>query len=316
MSTGNARAKQLRQPDDFRKVFALATESALLLITAVVISRRLGGTFAGPAAPAVPCTVATFAGALSLAALGLWRTASASTGSPKNLIIVGLLTVVPPVALGAALWIGPSAFVGGYLVALAAACALGAVAIEDHASDSLLTDGLRSALFQREAPSQPKPQAVAVKPPTDTSIAAPVTDSVASAVIAKETPDADLTADDELEEMAEDEAQTDPSLVQSMTRRRLSDGGEMVEGSVRIELGASDKVGVAHLAFSPPLPHDPEAECHLISDFDGRVRITTSKAYGLRIEARLSGEPTAAAVIDVAFSAVAQSVANRAAAAA
>jgi hypothetical protein len=315
MSTGNARAKQLRQPDDFRKVFALATESALLLITAVVISRRLAGSFAGPATAAVPCTVATFAAALSLAALGLWRAASGSTGSPKILIVVGLLTVVPPVALGAALWIAPSAFVGGYLVALAAACALAAIAIEDHASGSLLTTGLRAALFQREAPSQSKRQAVAVTPATATSIAASVTDSVASALIAEEMPDADLTSGDDLEETTEDEAQTDSSLVQSMTRRRLPDGGEMVEGAVRIELGASDKVGVAHLAFSPPLPHDPEAECHLISDFAGRVRITTSKAYGLRIEARLSGDPTTAAVIHVAFSAVAQSAANRAAAA-
>jgi len=313
MSTGNARAKQLQQPDDFRKVFALATESSLLLVTAVVISRRLEGAFAGPATPAVPCAVATFAAALSLAALALWRTASASTGSPRNLLVVGLLTVVPPVGLGAALWIGPSAFVGGYLATLAAACAMGAVAIEDHASGFLLTTRLRSSLFQSEARLLPRPEVVMVTP-ADRSSEANAAEAVAPVVVARDASSTESFSDESLQE-TDCETQTDPSLVQWMTRRRLPNGGEMVEGAVRIELGESDKVGVAHLVFSPPLPHDPEAECHLISDFDGRVRITIAKAYGLRIEARLSGEPVACSTLHVAFSAVAQSAANRAAAA-
>jgi hypothetical protein len=122
-------------------------------------------------------------------------------------------------------------------------------------------------------------------------------------------------ADDESESLVDDENEADESIVQWMTRRRLADGGEVIEGAVRIELDPAEKVGVAHLAFSPPLACDPRAECHLLSDFDGRVRITAAKSYGLRIEARQSGQLSLAATINVAFSAQAPPAATHAAAA-
>jgi hypothetical protein len=84
---------------------------------------------------------------------------------------------------------------------------------------------------------------------------------------------------------------------------------------VRIDLDPAEKVGVAHLAFSPPLACDPRAECHLLSDFDGRVRVTAAKSYGLRIEARLSGQLSLATTINVAFSAQSPPAASHAAAA-
>jgi len=69
------------------------------------------------------------------------------------------------------------------------------------------------------------------------------------------------------------------------------------------------------VSFSPPLPCDPQADCHLLSDFDGRVRVTAARSYGLRIEARQAGETKLAATLTVAFSAQAQPAATRAAAA-
>ncbi len=240
--------------------------------------------------------------------------------------------MLAPLALGAALWLTPSAFVGGYLAALALACLVGAVAIEDSASGFVLTDELRSALFARISTEPVRP--VSIGRDTEGLVTAPVLDvpSATPSVPALDSeseiePGIELGddsaeclvdesfTDEESESLAGDEHEVDESIVQWMTRRRLADGGEVIEGVVRIELDPAEKVGVAHLAFSPPLACDPRAECHLLSDFDGRVRITAAKSYGLRIEARQSGQFTGAATINVAFSAQAPPAATHAAAA-
>jgi len=236
--------------------------------------------------------------------------------------------VLAPVALGAALWLTPSAFVGGYLAALALVSLVGAVAIEDSAGGFVLTDELRSALFAR-APAEPE-RLVNTTRDTERQVAAPLLDApsaMASVPAADVEPDIELGhesaeslvddsfADEESETLTDEEREADESIVQWMTRRRLADGGEVIEGAVRIELGPAEKVGVAHLAFSPPLACDPRAECHLLSDFEGRVRITAAKSYGLRIEARQSGQSSLSATINVAFSAQAPPAATHAAAA-
>jgi len=125
----------------------------------------------------------------------------------------------------------------------------------------------------------------------------------------------DTPVDEESEARPNEERDCDASIVQRMTRRRLPDGGEVIEGAVRIDLDPAEKVGVAHLSFVPPLAFDPKAECHLLCDFDGRVRITAAKSYGLRIEARQSGEATFGTTIKIAFSAEASPAASRTAAA-
>lgn len=126
---------------------------------------------------------------------------------------------------------------------------------------------------------------------------------------------ADLPEDEGSAARLEEGEAPDDSIVQWMTRRRLADGGEVIEGAVRIDLDPSETVGVAHLTFSPPLPCDPQADCHLLSEFDGRVRVTAARAYGLRIEARQTGETKRAVALTVAFSAQARPVAASAAAA-
>jgi hypothetical protein len=308
MSAINRRVERLRQPDDFRKVFALATQTAVALITVVVVSRRMSGAFRGPVDPAVPCLVATLATALSLAALALWRQAVATASNKTWVLWTALLVaVLLPVALGAALWITPSTFVAGYLAALATASLICTIAIEDAATDLQLTNRIRAALFQRESLS---PAAVDVA-----STTAPIPQIEVAMTLPEPPPVIDPEDKEESHIVRDEESEADESIVQWMTRRRLADGGELVEGAVQIELNSTDKVGVAHLAFSPPLSCEPRAECHLLSNFDGRVRITTAKSYGLRIEARQSGEPTIATTINVAFTAEAPPAASHAAAA-
>ncbi len=321
MSTINRRSERLRGPDDFRKVFALTTETAIALVTVVVVSRRLSGSFGAPVPPTVPCLIATLTAMLSLAALTLWRQAAPVRFRRAWIPFVALaLAVLAPLALGSALWVTPSAFVGGYLAALALASLVAAVAIEDSASGFALTEQARAALFAR-----PRAEA-SIGQDNESRLSVPVADTPSSSLAVSvleaesgsestECPVDDTFTDEEAEPPLDEENETDESIVQWMTRRRLADGGEVIEGAVRIELDPTEKVGVAHLAFSPPLACDPQAECHLLSDFDGRVRVTAAKSYGLRIEARQSGPSSRAATINVAFSAQSPPAATHAAAA-
>jgi hypothetical protein len=327
MSAANGRIERLRQPDDFRKVFALAIQTVLVLMTVVVLSRRMSGAFHGSIAPVVPCLVATIAAFFSLASLALQITAP-SIASTRKWMVATTTAVLPPVVLGAALWMVPSAVVGGYLAALATASVLCAVAIRDSASGFAFMNRLQSALFQGQVTQQwvaldlGKLSRVAACPPASHSRVSnePTGGQAASATPPRSSatpqiPLADLTADEESVAIPDEESESDQSIVQWMTRRRLPDGGEVVEGAVRIDLDPAEKVGVAHLSFVPPLACDPKAECHLLCDFGGRVRITAARSYGLRIEARQSGELTLATTINVAFSAQAPPAASRAAAA-
>jgi hypothetical protein len=304
--SGNGLVERRQQPVDFRKVFALATQTALILLTVVVVSRRMSGGFHSEVSAAVPCLVATLAVFFSLAALALWASAAAPIASTRARLGAAALTVLPPLALGLSLWTSASAFVGGYLAAVTMASLVGAISIADATDGFSLARRTRSALFQ-VAPTQ-EWVALAACPPVFSSRGAGEDTGGQAA-------SATRTIEGECEASLDEEDESDDSLVQWMTRRRLANGGEVIEGAVRIELHPSEKVGVAHLAFVPPLSGDPRAECHLLCDFDGRVRITVAKSYGLRIEARQSGEPTLGIAINVAFSAQTPPAATRAAAA-
>jgi hypothetical protein len=117
-----------------------------------------------------------------------------------------------------------------------------------------------------------------------------------------------------LDETIDEEAgEGDPSVLQWMTRRQLSTGGEAVEGSIRIHFEPGERSAVAHVSFIPPLPDRPRAECQVLFDFEGRVRIGVAQAYGLRIEARRSDSGLKKTSIDVGFSAQARAVQSAAA---
>ena len=113
------------------------------------------------------------------------------------------------------------------------------------------------------------------------------------------------------ERIDEEAGEGDPSILQWMTRRQLADGAEAVEGSVRIHFGPGERSAVAHVSFIPPLSDRPRAECQVLADFDGRVRIGVAQAYGLRIEARRSESASHAISIDVGFSANVRAVQAR-----
>ena len=74
----------------------------------------------------------------------------------------------------------------------------------------------------------------------------------------------------------------------SSTLVRSRQGSEVVlRGRLAFSVPAGEQVHAVHVPLWPPLPSDPQVECDL-AGLEGRVRVTLAKAYGLRVEIRLT----------------------------
>lgn len=291
MSASDSGPPFRRASDDYCTVFALSVWSAITLIAAVLISRRLGGAFRADLGAAVPCVSATLALLVSLAANTLWSAANSAVSGRKQ-VMAGAVTLLPPLTVAAALWNSPSTLIGGYLAALSVLSALAIIVIgnlsrvagggpqlfgiNNGRGEVLLpiADRRGSQRSGDDAPAAPCLPAM----PSNAGAALPV----------------DEPLDDEADEC-------DPSILQWITRRQLAGGAEAVEGSLRMHFGPGEQSAVAHVSFVPPLCDRPRAECQALVDFDGRVRIGLAQAYGLRIEARRSKSDSGPISIDVGF---------------
>jgi hypothetical protein len=297
MSTSAKNQLNGRMSDDSRTAAAIAVWSAITLIAAVLVSRRLAGAFSSEPAAATTCAAGTATLLLSLAANALWCAAN-PTASGRKQAIAAALTILPPLALSVALWMSFSAFVGGYLSTLFVLSALATVFIRDLVPGALRnTDSCAFA----NRPVEPRLQStVEVQNGLEAD---------ASTVSRPLDTRADLSAPlDEEEPVDEEVVEADPSTLQWMTRKLRADGAESVDGSVRIYFGPGERFAVAHISFIPPLSDRPHAECQLLVDFNGRVRIGVALAFGLRIEARRPEPATQAISIDVGFSAQVRAV--------
>jgi hypothetical protein len=73
--------------------------------------------------------------------------------------------------------------------------------------------------------------------------------------------------------------------------RSVQDGCDAIEGGFRIEFAPGQRQVAVHVPFSPALPAMPEIECEPIGgDAEVRVRVTSTQAYGLRIEVTRQSE--------------------------
>jgi hypothetical protein len=286
----------VRDEKDFRVVFASTVWTTLSLIAAVLLSRRLAGAFGTIQSAALPCVAGTVATFLSLAAHALWSIAN-PTASGRNLAIAAALTILPPLMIGDVLWTSPSVFIAGYLAALFVLAALATLFVRDFVPrDSENAERVKGLSSSSVAS---KPAAGPIPPISPRSIDPPAMEDVA------------LPFDETIDDESCDEA--DPALSQSIIRRQPIEGAEIVEGTVRIHFGPGERTAVAHVAFVPPLAHRPRAECQVLSDFDGRVRVGLSQAYGLRIEARRSEPAEEVGDVLVGFSADARAAKSEAA---
>jgi len=84
-----------------------------------------------------------------------------------------------------------------------------------------------------------------------------------------------------------DEPVSPAGLVQQLTRVR-EDDRESIHALFETHIAAGDRLGVAHLAFCPPLAARPELTAHAVDGAEAEVRITQIETFGARLEVRLT----------------------------
>ncbi|MDO5553942.1 MAG: hypothetical protein Q4G68_09275 [Planctomycetia bacterium] len=90
------------------------------------------------------------------------------------------------------------------------------------------------------------------------------------------------------EEEWEESMTEDEQLVHQQTRRVQEDGGERVEGLVRVRFDSGQELQTVHLAFCPPLDNVPDLEYGILSDDDVHLKATLVMPYGARLEMKRS----------------------------
>ena len=106
---------------DRREVLATAIWTSLVVVAVVVVSRKLAGAFSQELPASAVCLLTTLATALSLAAHFLFQSVrrTASRQRPFSVVVVtGVVTLIPPFALGIALLPAHSIVATSYLAAL------------------------------------------------------------------------------------------------------------------------------------------------------------------------------------------------------
>jgi hypothetical protein len=80
-----------------------------------------------------------------------------------------------------------------------------------------------------------------------------------------------------------------------------ADGCDRLEGHLRIDFAAGQKQAVTHVPFSPPFARTPEVECEVLDDADVRLKPAAIYTYGVRLEARRSGDTSRPQSVPVGY---------------
>lgn len=104
----------------------------------------------------------------------------------------------------------------------------------------------------------------------------------------------------EIEEAAALDAAGDEAVTQHVVRRH-DEGGDAIEGWLRVEFAAGQRHATAHLAICPPLERVPECFAEQVDGPPARIKVAQVLAYGVRFELRLDEPPAEPANVVVEF---------------
>ncbi len=306
-----------RSRDDSRVKFAFGAWTALLLFAALALGSRLTNPKAAPVSGLLLCLGVTLAAAIGLTAQLAYHAGRCRDRSQSGDLPAFLMTMLPPFLPAVAFTGGHSTFVTVYLSGLFVGTFLAAWEITELGHFLRTVSERLKDLGGRGRNSVPPVELVergGMLPfgeAENNGSAGHVANDMRAATVTLPTLEAIET-----EELSPLEARLlradsahvgppEPMIAQWMTRTKLADGEERVEGSVRIEFAAKQKQAVAHIPFVPPFAHRPIVECHVIDGERVRVKIGTAQRYGARIEARRSDSADDALSVEVSFTAAA-----------
>ncbi|MDX1961941.1 MAG: hypothetical protein SFX18_02230 [Pirellulales bacterium] len=112
-------------------------------------------------------------------------------------------------------------------------------------------------------------------------------------------------------EIADDERPwlwSEPAATQEQRRLRLENGQEVIVGSVRVILDATQELAWAHVAFCPPLCTVAEVEIEMQEPAAAKIKTAQVLPQGIRFEVKL---PLAATTREVVWSYAAQTTSTQ-----
>jgi hypothetical protein len=295
------RAAITLQRNDWRRTLAAALWTATTIMAAVVVSRRLGGHFAGGLPPAPTSLIVALLTGLNMAAAALLKSATSDSAMQRWSVSLGvfLAALVPPFAMGVSLLAAGSATGFPALVTLTLLCAV-----------AMLVCG--TDIRMPSSASEPPSDIAVTVGPIETVDEISETRELAIAAAIETDASLSLGEFDETDE--DDPAEGDgQAFSQSMSRVTQNDGSETIEGTVTLRFDAGQQIGVVHLPFSPPLVGQPQVSCYLLEDLPVRLRVTATHTYGVRLEARRVETPTGEEEILVGYTVSASETQARAA---
>lgn len=80
----------------------------------------------------------------------------------------------------------------------------------------------------------------------------------------------------------------DANLLQQLTRSRLSDEIEHIDGCLRATFASHEKMLSLHVAFCPPFARIPEVQAEQLDGPECRINVVQCQPYGARFDVKLS----------------------------
>jgi hypothetical protein len=99
------------------------------------------------------------------------------------------------------------------------------------------------------------------------------------------------------------EGPPDSDVLQHLIRRRSADGGETLEGWIRVPLAAGQRSASVHLAFCPPFAETPEVLVEPAGGPAVRIKRVQVLPYGARFDLRLADSAEVADTVVLQLSA-------------
>jgi hypothetical protein len=92
-------------------------------------------------------------------------------------------------------------------------------------------------------------------------------------------------------------------VFQQLTRSRTADGGELLNGWLRVDLAAGQRTANLHVAFCPPFARAPRISVQQIDGPEARVKTVQTLPYGVRFDLKMADEGPEASSLLLQFTA-------------
>ncbi len=272
--------------------------SSLIVVTVLLLSRRVAGAIGGIAS-AWPCILISSLATLVSGFGWVSFQQQAVVSSLHTEQIAAVVAWLPMWLGGLALLPSDSALARGWLFGIAALSAVGLV-LSSRTSPTRLRGVVTEdhSLARRVSDSEHSSEVV---------VRTPKFDCPDVGVLATQAAPSDFSVFDPVAEERSDESTT-----QWMTRQSLPDGAEQIEGAIRVLFVAGQRAASVHVPFSPPFAAVPQIECETDGDDPARWKLSVVYAYGMRVDLKRESSDESAE-IELSYSATCESTASEAA---